>query len=148
MGYRAKDGKLLPSVMQGRKYDRSLDEQRVQSQADRGKKEVEDAPGGERHEADIKAHGIVTEAHIVNDGAGRWRVTTKHADGEESTSVHPQVWSAHEVVGKYLNPDGKPASLETHQRARSHPVGSKETERIDKEDGRGPYSRAEDFEDK
>ena len=85
---------------------------------------------------------------MVSDGPGRWRLTTKHADGQESTSVHPQVWRAHEVAGKYLNPDGPPGALETHQRARSHPTGPKEDERIAKEDGRSTESQWDDFEDK
>jgi hypothetical protein len=147
MSWKAKDGKSFPSSIQQRKYDRYLDEQRVQTQVDRGKQDIENAPGGERHEADLREHGVTSEAHIVSEGNGRWRLTTKHADGYESTSVHPQWFRAHELAGKYFDPDGKPGALETHQRARSHPVGKKEDERLASEDGRGPYSSAEDFSD-
>lgn len=149
MSYRAKNGKIFATVVQGRKFDRSLDEQRTQTHADRGRQDAEDAPGGQQHLADIKQHGVVSEAHIVSEGNGRWRLTTKHADGQESTSVHPQWFRAHELAGRYFDPDGKPPALETHQRSRNAPVGPKEDARVAKEDGRDDgYSRFEDFEDR
>ena len=128
MSYKASDGREFGNPAQARLYEKSL--------ADRGADDVANAPGGEQYEADVKAHGTVHEAHIKAEGNGRWRLTTTHADGAKSTSVHPQWFRAHELAGKYFDPDGKPAALETHQRARAHPAGPKEEERIAREDGR------------
>lgn len=148
--YRAKNGKMFSSVVQGRKFDRYLDEQRAQTHADRGRQDAENAPGGEQHLHDVRQHGIVREAHIVNEGAGRWRLTSKHADGTETTSVHPQVWRAHEIAGRYLNPEGPPPALETNQRSRNAAVGEKESARIAREDGRNEdgVSTWDSFEDR
>lgn len=128
MAYKAKDGKILPTVMQGRKYDESL--------AEKSKSETENAPGGPEHIENVRAHGVVHKSVIEFEGNGRWRHTATHADGVESTSVHPQWHRAHDVQAMYFDPDGKPGALETHQKSRSHPVGPKESERLDKEDGR------------
>lgn len=129
MSYKAKDGRDFGNPMQGRKYDESLT-------AERSKGDIAGAPGGEEHEANLKAHGMVLESNIKIEGPGRFRLSVKHQDGSTSTSVHPQWYTAHDTQAKYFSPDGKPEALETHQRARSHPGGEKEKERIDIEDGR------------
>ena len=151
MGYRAKDGKVLPSVVQGRKYDRYLDEQRSQTHVDRGKQMVDDAPGGASHEEAFRMHGAAIHTETNRVGPGRIQVKSRHQDGYEYEAVHPQVHVANDVVGHLLgvNP---PNAIETHSRARAHPVGEKESERLAREDGRksernDPYSRFEDFED-
>ena len=65
MSYKAKDGKVLTSVIQGRKYDRSL--------AEKSGEQIDNAPGGPQHEHDLREHGMVQESHITYDGPGRWR---------------------------------------------------------------------------
>ena len=131
MSYVARDGKILPTAQRGRLYEQSLE-----SMPEKGKRDVENAPGGEEHIANVKAHGVVAKSTIEHVGNGRWRHTAVHADGTESTSVHPQWFRAHEVQGKYFDPDGKPPALETHQKGRSHPAGEKEERRIAQEDHR------------
>ena len=151
MGYRAKDGKVLPSVAQGRMYDRFLDEQRTKTNVDRGREMAENAPGGASHEEAFRLHGAAIHTEVDYVGPGRIQVKSRHQDGFEYQGTHPQVHVANDVVGHLLgvNP---PNAIETHTRARAHPVGEKEKERMDREDGRkpernDPYSRFEDFED-
>lgn len=139
MSYKARDGRIFPSVVQGRAYDRSL--------AERGGDDVEAAPGGPQHEHDLKTHGIAKSIKIEYDGPGRWRHTSEHADGYKSTSVHPEAYRAHEVAKNYLGIEPPPA-VQTHARSRAHPVGPKESERLDAEDGRVVgQSKWSDFED-
>lgn len=133
MSYVAKDGRRFGHPVQGRKYDESLE--RDKSETERGKQDVESAPGGEMWEADLNAHGMVTKITIENEGPGRWRHTALHADGIESTSVHPEAYRAHQVAGHYMALEPPPA-IATHSRARSFPVGPKEKERLDREDNR------------
>ncbi len=128
MSFKASDGREFGNPAQARLYEKSL--------AERGMDDVKNAPGGEEHEHNVKMHGIVKETTIKFDGPGRWRHTATHADGTKTTSVHPEAYRAHQVQAKYLGVDQAPPAIETHNRSRSHPVGPKEIERIDREDGR------------
>lgn len=146
MLYKARDGRKFGNVIQGRKYDRSLDEQRVQTQVDRGREDIENAPGGPQHEHDLREHGIALESTVKYDGPGRWKHVAVHSDGYKAESVHPEAYRAHEVQAKYLAIEPPPA-IQTHSKARSYPTGPKEAERIAKEDGRDDdAARYEDFE--
>lgn len=133
--YVASDGKVFGNPFQLRKYEMSLQDGSNDT-AKRGKSDVDNAPGGDEHVSAIRDHGVIVSSTIKQDGNGRWRHTATHADGFESTSVHPQWFRAQEVQSHFFDPDGEPRALKTHQRGRSHPSGPKEQERLDKEDGR------------
>lgn len=119
--YTASDGKEFHHAQQHQKYQNWLDQEAQ-------------APSGAQHAQGVKEHGNVRHISIDVEGSGRHRVTMKHADGTETTSVHPQAYRALEVAKEHYVPPA-PAAIETHSRARAHPTGPKEQERIKREDG-------------
>ncbi len=120
--FTASDGKTFHHAQQHQKYQNWLDEK-------------EKAPSGNVHKQAILDHGNVRGINISVEGAGRHRVTLKHADGATSTSVHPQSYRALEVAKEFYVPP-PPDAIETHARSRVHPTGPKEADRVRREDGR------------
>lgn len=102
---------------------------------DRWLRESQKAPGGPSHKDSLDQHGFVKDVRIVREGNGRHRVTAIHQDGTKYTSVQPEAYRAHEIARELLGIEPPPA-VATHSRARSHPQGPKEDERIRKEDSR------------
>ena len=121
MSFKASDGKTFQHAGQYRKYQDWLD---VESKA----------PSGRNHEQGVRDHGLPKRVIIDNEGSGRHRVTMIHADGEKSTSVHPEAYRAMDIAREtYVPPP--PEAIQTHARSRAHPVGDKEIKRIREEDG-------------
>lgn len=124
---KASDGKEFFDPRRVHIYERSL-------MAEKSKQDLISAPGGVQHEAAIKEHGPVREAHYKVEGGGRHRLTFTHADGGTSTSVHPQAYRAHSVMAQALGIDNPPAAVETHQRSKQYPIGHKENQEIRRAD--------------
>lgn len=126
--YTAKDGHKFSgqgAYQRGRLYDRALG-------GDKNKFEpFNRAPGGPRHEHEIKEHGEVKSVTINRDG------TTKvtHRDGHSWGERHPDLARANEVSRDYFGVPQFPAS-EHFKKTRAHPVGPGEGERLKNEDGR------------
>ncbi len=119
----ASDGKVFHHAQQHQKYQAWLDEK------DR-------APGGPAWEDDKRHHGFVTEFKITREGNGRHRVDARFNDGYTHTSVHPQAFIAHEIGKTLLGLENdKPPAVETHSKARVHPVGPREDTRLRKDAG-------------
>jgi len=121
MSFTATDGKVFQHAEQHQKYQAWLDTEAK-------------APSGRIHEQGVKDHGLPVEVRVKNEGGGRHRVTMVHADGKESTSVHPEAFRAFDVARETYVPPPPPA-IDTHARSRVHPVGEKEIQRIRREDG-------------
>lgn len=136
MSFRASDGREFTHEGLYRNYQRGLDQDARDRLALKGQRQIENAPGGPEHEANIKAHGPVLESTIKYDGAGRWLHIATHQDGIKSKSVHPEVFRAQQIQGRYFGIDEPPPAIKTHQRSRQVPTGEREQERIDREDGR------------
>lgn len=66
---------------------------------------------------------------------GRHRVTAELGDGSTFTSVHPEAYRAEEIMKGLFGIEAPPA-FKTSGRARSQPIGPKESERLSTEDGR------------
>jgi hypothetical protein len=122
MSWKASDGRAFPTFIQRNKYEQWLH--------DKGA-----APGGPSHEEAYRLHGVAKHIEVDIEDGGRYVVRTKHADGYQYQGVHPQAHVANDVVGHLIgvNP---PIAIETHGRARAHPTGPKEEERIAREDSR------------
>ncbi len=121
--YTAKDGKQFHHAQQHRKYEEWLE------QKDR-------APGGPSWEDDKRHHGFVTEFKITREGNGRHRVDATFNDGYKHTSVHPQAYIAHDIGKSLLGLENdKPPAVETHSKARVHPIGVKEETRLRRDAG-------------
>ncbi len=118
----ARDGKTFSHPMQAAKYERWLDEK------DR-------APGGTAHDEAARLHGPAKRVTIEREGLGRHVVTSEHVDGFKHQSVHPEAFRAHQVGAALLGIEA-PAAVQTHSRARAHPTGPKESDRLASEDGR------------
>jgi hypothetical protein len=127
MRYRTKDGKVLPTVQQGRKYDRSL--------TDKAKERLQNAPTGDPHAQALFDHGPPTKVTVFREGPGRHRVIAIHPDGHKEESVHPEAYRAFQMAQAAAGVEAPPA-IQTHARARSHPIGEKESDRIAREDSR------------
>ena len=127
MIHKASDGHEFFDPRRAHIYEKSL-------KAEQSKKDLISAPGGAAHEAAINEHGPVREAHYTVEGGGRHRLTFTHADGQTSTSVHPQAYRAHSIMGQALGVDNPPAAVETHQRSRDYPIGKKEESEIRRHD--------------
>lgn len=136
MSYKATDGREFTHAGLYHNYQRGLDEDAREQLAQKSAQQIEDAPGGPEHEANIKAHGPVLESTIKYDGAGRWRHIATHRDGSKSESVHPEAFRAQQIQGRYFGIDEPPPAIKTHQRSRQVPTGEREQERQDREDGR------------
>lgn len=128
MVYIAKDGKKITgqgAYQRGRLYDKSLG-------TDKNKFEpINRAPGGPRHEHEIKQHGAVNEVTIKRDGTTR----VTHSDGHIWGERHPDLARASEISREYFGVPHFPAS-EHFQRTRAHPSGKGEESRLRHEDGR------------
>lgn len=127
------------SVVRGRKYDRSL-------MGERGIEDIEDAPGGEAHEAAFRAHGPARELTIKFEGPSRWRVASTHSDGYKHTSVYAEAHVAHQRAATLLGADNPPVGLQTTKNSRNLPVGPKEEIAQARHDKREPETVWEDFE--
>lgn len=133
MAYIAKDGKRFPNSQSGRKYDAHLAE--AQDNATVAGERVRNAPGGPRHLDAVHSHGRVISAKYEEDGPGRFRVTTRHADGHSFSQVSPDRERAVQMIGDMTGAEHPPSGL-VHARAKAHPTGPKEHERIADEDQR------------
>ena len=113
--------------MQRNKYESSL--------ADKGKTDVNKAPGGMQHQDALRHHGLAMEVTIKREGNGRTRITAKHQDGFKHEQVHPETYRAHDMARELLGIEPPPA-VQTLGRSRAQPTGPKEDERVRKEDNR------------
>lgn len=129
MAYTARDGHKFPTAIQHAKYERWLDEQ-------------DKAPGGPAHEEAFNKHGMARKVVIEREGNGRTRITSFHNDGHRFTQVHPETYRAHDMARELLGIEPPPA-VQTHGRARAHPTGPKEEERIRREDHRDSDNTSE-----
>jgi len=125
--HKASDGHEFFDPRRAHIYEKSL-------KAEQSKKDLISAPGGAAHEAAIKEHGPIRKAVLDMSEPGRHRLTFTHMNGKESTSVHPQAYRAHSIMGQALGVDNPPAAIETHQRSRQYPIGPKENAEIRRHD--------------
>jgi hypothetical protein len=115
------------------KFDRAFEEDH--GLTDQGKSDFDNAPTADPVQ-DGARHGIVMESHYSVEGNGRHAVRIRYADGYEHNSVHPEQFRAHQLITKAMGLDEAPPAIKTHMRARSHPSGESEKQRLDREDGR------------
>ncbi len=127
----------FPSQLQADKFDRAYQED--QGLADSGKSDFDNAPTADPIKEGAK-HGIVVEHSYKIAGNGRHEISVKHADGYTWKSVHPEAYRAFDTLKHAHGFEPEPPAIKTHMRARSHPVGPKEDERLAREDHREVYS--------
>lgn len=125
MSFQTKDGKVFHSRGAAERYVSSLRD-------DDGKP----APGGRSWEHDTNQHGPAVSSRIEPAGPGRWRLTAKHADGYVHTSVHPETLAAHHAQAVVLGIQGPIPGEQTQDKAKAHPVGPHEANRLAVEDRR------------
>ena len=123
----------FPSVMQRDKFDRAHEEDH--GLTEQGKSDFDRAPTDDPIEEGAK-HGIVVEHSYKIEGNGRHAISIKYADGYEHHSVHPEQFRAHQMITRAMGLDEAPPAIKTHMRARAHPGGEKEAERLAREDHR------------
>jgi len=121
------------SQLRADKFDRAAREER--GLQDQGRSDVDNAPNEDIAFAGAR-HGIVVEHHYKVVGNGQHEVYLKFADGFEHTSRHPEQFRAHQIATRAMGLDDPPPAIRTHNRARAHPVGPKEDERLAREDHR------------
>lgn len=145
--YVAKDGRKFGSTLQGRKHDRFLLENPTHVPTTmKSQQDLKEAPGGTSWENDLKMHGPVKKIVLERTQLGRQELKATHADGYEHQSVHPEAFRAHQIMGQLLGIEAPPA-IQTHQRAKAHPIGPKETGRIARDDHEDDFAQKwEDFE--
>lgn len=99
------------------------------------KQGTEDAPGEEPLSV-VAAHGAATDIHIKHDSAGT-HVETTHPDGYTHKQTHLDKERGHMASRQMAGLDEKPDDQQQTEdtRARAHPIGPKEKERLDREGG-------------
>lgn len=151
----SKSGKRFATVSQQRLYDES-EGNLYRPSLTRGRSNVQQAPRPNRGDAGATAirsgqdfasapssdpqgaareHGLAKHVTITREGMGRHRVEAELGDGSMHTSVHPEAYRAVDIAKDLLGIEAPPA-FQTSGRARSQPVGPKESDRISFEDGR------------
>ncbi len=122
--YRAQNGRLFASDAQRAVYDRA-------------QQDLNRARGGHPAEEAYRLHGQARKITLENDGAGRWRLTSHHADGFTHTSVHPHPADANKYHDLLVGLDNPPMGIETNQRNRAAgAIGPREDQLVREADHR------------
>jgi hypothetical protein len=115
------------------KFDRAFEEDHQLT--DQGKSDFDNAPTADPVKEGAK-HGIIMEHSYKILGNGRHQITVRHVDGHTWTSVQPEAFRAHELLTRAHGFDEQPPAIKTFARARAHPVGEREADRLAREDKR------------
>jgi len=158
----AKDGRKFMGTQRARRYDQAFNglpkvptndppnkgevpDKDLTENEKMGMADGESIPGGPTHESDYRVHGQAHKVTITHDSTGH-RVEAEHRDGYTHKSTHLNAWQAWDA-GKHLaGVTDDLAPQETPEaRARAHPIGPKEDERIKRENkGMGIRVEAKD----